>query len=179
MRRSCARARRRESAPEAPGRRPDARQPDTQARRRKTMVTPTARRLAVGDLRADFPVSPSRACTALGVARSSCRCVSRRDDGALRAALIEVAQSRPRFGYRRVHVLLQRAGWHCNHKRLYRLYREERLAVRRRRRRKLAAGCRIVMAVPMRPHERWSMDGRHARERPHVSHVQSCRRWPP
>jgi putative transposase len=122
------------------------------------MVTSTARRLAVGVLRADFPVSLSRACRALGVARSSCRYVSRRDDGPLRAALREVAHSRPRFGYRRLHVLLQRAGWRCNHKRVYRLYREERLAVRRRRRRKLAAGCRIVLPVPTRPHERWSMD---------------------
>ena len=102
------------------------------------MVTPTARRLAVGVLRADFAVSLSRACAALGVARSSCRYVSRRDDGRLRAALREVAQSRPRFGYRRLHVLLQRAGWRCNHKRVYRLYREERLAVRRRNRRRLA-----------------------------------------
>jgi putative transposase len=122
------------------------------------MVTPTARRLAVGVLCADFPVSLSRACTALGVARSSCRYVSRRDDGPLRAALRDVAHCRPRFGYRRLHVLLQRAGWRCNHKRVYRLYREERLAVRRRRRRKLAAGCRIVLPVPTRPHERWSMD---------------------
>ena len=122
------------------------------------MVTPTARRLAVGVLCADFPVSLSRACTALGVARSSWRYVSRRDDGPLRAALRDVAHCRPRFGYRRLHVLLQRAGWRCNHKRVYRLYREERLAVRRRRRRKLAAGCRIVLPVPTRPHERWSMD---------------------
>jgi putative transposase len=122
------------------------------------MVTPTARRLAVGVLRADFPVSLSRACVVLRVARSSCRYVSRRDDEPLRAALREVATQRPRFGYRRLHVLLQRAGWRCNHKRVYRLYRAERLAVRRRRRRKLAAGCRIVLPVPTRPHERWSMD---------------------
>ena len=122
------------------------------------MVTPTARRLAVGVLRADFPVSLSRACVVLGVARSSCRYVSRRDDEPLRAALRDVATQRPRFGYRRLHVLLQREGWRCNHKRVYRLYRAERLAVRRRRRRKLAAGCRIVLPVPTRPHERWSMD---------------------
>ena len=122
------------------------------------MVTPTARRLAVGVLRADFPVSLSRACVVLGVARSSCRYVSRRDDEPLRAALREVATQRPRFGYRRLHVLLQRDGWRCNHKRVYRLYRAERLAVRRRRRRKLAAGCRILLPVPTRPHERWSMD---------------------
>lgn len=122
------------------------------------MVTPTARRLAVGVLRVDFPVSLSRACATLDVARSSCRYVSRRDDAPLRTALRAVAQLRPRFGYRRLHVLLQRDGWRCNHKRVYRLYREERLAVRRRRRRKLAAGCRIVLPVPTRPHERWSMD---------------------
>jgi putative transposase len=122
------------------------------------MVTPTARRLAVGVLRADFPVSLSRACAALGVARSSYRYVSRRDDSPLRAALRDIAQCRPRFGYRRLHVLLQRAGWRCNHKRVYRLYCEERLAVRRRRRRKLVASCRIVLPVPTRPHERWSMD---------------------
>lgn len=122
------------------------------------MVTPTARRLAVGALRGDFPVSLSRACAVLEVARSSCRYVSRRDDEPLRAALRTVAAIRPRFGYRRLHVLLQREGWRCNHKRVYRLYRAERLAVRRRRRRKLAAGCRIVLPVPTRPHERWSMD---------------------
>jgi len=122
------------------------------------MVTPTARRLAVGVLRGDFPVSLSRACAVLEVARSSCRYVSRRDDEPLRAALRTVAAIRPRFGYRRLHVLLQREGWRCNHKRVYRLYRTERLAVRRRRRRKLAAGCRIVLPVPTRPHERWSMD---------------------
>ena len=122
------------------------------------MVTPAARRLAVGVLRADFPVSLSRACAALGVARSSCRYVSRRADESLRAALRTVAAARPRFGYRRLHILLRRDGWVCNHKRVYRLYRAERLAVRRRRRRKLAARCRVLLPVPTRPHERWSMD---------------------
>jgi putative transposase len=84
--------------------------------------------------------------------------VSRRQDEPLRAALRAVAMARPRFGYRRLHVLLRRDGWACNHKRVYRLYRAECLAVRRRRRRKLAAGCRVVLPVPTRPHARWSMD---------------------
>ena len=122
------------------------------------MVTPTARRLAVGFLRADFSVSQRRACAALAVARSSCRYVSRRLDDPLRTSLRTVAASRPRFGYRRLHVLLQREGWVVNHKRVYRLYREERLALRRRRRRKLVAGCRVMLPVPTQPHERWSMD---------------------
>jgi putative transposase len=122
------------------------------------MVTPAARRLAVGFLRADVSVSQRRACTVLAVARSSCRYVCRRTDDPLRTSLRTVAASRPRFGYRRLHVMLQREGWVVNHKRVYRLYREERLALRRRRRRKLVAGCRVTMPVPRQPHERWSMD---------------------
>lgn len=122
------------------------------------MVTPTARRLAVGLLQADFTVSQRRACAALTVARSSCRYVGRRHDDPLRASLRVVAAARPRFGYRRLHILLRREGWVVNHKRLYRLYREEQLTVRRRRRRKLAAGCRVALPAPTQPHERWSMD---------------------
>src|SRR5262249_58187087 len=49
-------------------------------------------------------------------------------------------------------------GGTCNHKRVYRVYREEQLAVRRRKRRKLVAGARIVLAAPTQPNERWSMD---------------------
>jgi len=122
------------------------------------MVTPAARRLAVGGLRADFQVSERRACAALGVARSSCRYQSHRDDAGLCTALRRVAAARPRFGYRRLHILLQREGWQANHKRVYRLYRQERLAVRRRRRKRLAASARVPLPAPTQPHQRWSMD---------------------
>jgi putative transposase len=69
-----------------------------------------------------------------------------------------LAAQRRRFGYRRLTVLLRRAGQQINHKRVYRIYRQEGLAVRRRRRKKLAAGIRIVLAPPTQPNQRWSMD---------------------
>ena len=56
----------------------------------------------------------------------------KRDDGALRDRMRAIAHERRRFGYRRIHVLLKREGHAVNHKRLFRLYREERLSVRRR-----------------------------------------------
>jgi putative transposase len=63
-----------------------------------------------------------------------------------------------RFGYRRPHVLLKREGNLVNHKKLFRLYREEKLAVRRRGSRKRAIGTRTPMMVPMAPNDRWSLD---------------------
>jgi hypothetical protein len=68
------------------------------------------------------------------------------------------AAARPRLGYRRIHVLLRRGGWRVNHKRVYRIYRAEGLAVRRRKRKRMAVGLRTVLPPPSRPNERWSMD---------------------
>jgi putative transposase len=117
-----------------------------------------ARRQVVGSLQDGFGVSQRRAADALGAARSSIRYVSRRGDDPIRMPLRELAARRPRFGYRRLGILLRGGGWPVNDKRVYRLYREERLAVRRKGRKKLAAGCRIILAAPTQPHERWSMD---------------------
>jgi putative transposase len=95
----------------------------------------------------------------LAVVRSTIQYRSRRpDDSALRAELVGLAAQRRRFGYRRLTVLLRRGGLRVNHKKVYRLYREEGLAVRRRKRRKLAAGARIILAAPTQPNQRWSMD---------------------
>jgi putative transposase len=69
-----------------------------------------------------------------------------------------IAQERRRFGRRRLHVLLKREGYVINHKKLFRLYREEKLAVRRRGGRKRAIGTRAPMTVPMAPNDRWSLD---------------------
>jgi predicted transposase YbfD/YdcC len=63
-----------------------------------------------------------------------------------------------RFGYRRLHILLKRAGVAINHKKLFRLYREERLTVRRRGGRKRALGTRAPMTLPQGPNQRWSLD---------------------
>jgi putative transposase len=65
---------------------------------------------------------------------------TRADDAALRQRMRAIAQERRRFGYRRLHVLLKREGYLINHKKLFRLYREEKLAVRRRGGRERAIG---------------------------------------
>ena len=82
----------------------------------------------------------------------------RQDDPVLRERLKELARVRRRFGYRRLHVFLRREGHEVNHKRLFRIYREERLHVRRRGGRKRAIGTRAPMALPLMPNQRWSLD---------------------
>jgi putative transposase len=69
-----------------------------------------------------------------------------------------LAHERRRFGYRRLHVLLRREGWAVNHKRVQRLYREERLMVRKRGGRKRALGLRAPLPVPNCPNACWSRD---------------------
>ena len=76
----------------------------------------------------------------------------------LRQRLKELASERRRFGYRRLHILLRREGIMVNRKKLYRLYREERLTVRKRGGRKRALGTRAPMAIPQGPNQRWSLD---------------------
>jgi putative transposase len=123
------------------------------------MVTPVVRREAVAHLKTRFEVSERRACSVLGADRSSVRYRSiRPDDAALRVRLRELAAIRRRFGYRRLHYLLGREGVVMNHKKLRRLYREERLQVRRRRGRKRALGTRAPIALPEGPNQRWSLD---------------------
>jgi len=79
-------------------------------------------------------------------------------DGDVRERLRSLAGERRRFGYRRLGILLEREGIHMNQKKLYRLYSEEGLAVRRRRGRKRATGTRAPMALPDGPNQRWSLD---------------------
>ena len=123
------------------------------------MVTPAAKREAVAHLRSAFDMSERRACRTIGCVRMTMRYRCRRpDDAALRQRLRALAHERRRFGYRRLHVLLRREGFTVNHKRLFRLYREERLMVRRRRGRKRALGTRAPMLVPQWPNDRWSLD---------------------
>ena len=104
-------------------------------------------------------VSQRRACSVLGADRSSMRYRSvRPDDADLRQAMKAVAAERRRFGYRRVHVMLERQGWQVSQKKLRRLYREEKLQVKKRGGRKRALGTRRPMRVPERTNERWSLD---------------------
>jgi len=104
-------------------------------------------------------LSERRACGLVGLARTSCRYRPQRStEEKLRARLRALAGERRRFGYRRLTVLLRREGWAVNHKRVYRLYREEGLAVRRRKRKRMGAVERPAPAMPTRPNQRWSMD---------------------
>jgi putative transposase len=123
------------------------------------MVTAAARREAVVHLCETHEVSQRRACSVIGADRTSVRYRCRRpDDTALRERLRSLASERRRFGYRRLHILLRREGAQVNHKKLRRLYREERLQVRRRGSRKRALGTRAPMALPQGPNQRWSLD---------------------
>ena len=104
-------------------------------------------------------MSERRVCRAIGFARSSCRHQSRaisKDEVVERLRVL--AAERPRYGYRRLHVLLRREGVVVNHKRLWRLYRREGLAVRRKRRKRAALGRRVELAPAEAVNDRWSMD---------------------
>ena len=123
------------------------------------MVTPAARREAVVHLCDGDGVSQRRACRVIGSDRTSIRYRSRRpDDASIKARLRELAAVRRRFGWRRLKVLLSREGVHLNHKKLRRLYTEERLQVRRRIGRKRAAVTRVPLLPAEGPNQCWSMD---------------------
>ena len=118
-----------------------------------------ARKVAVARLVEQRGLSQVRACRLVGLNRSSMNYRPRRpDDSMLRQRLRELAAQRRRFGYRRLGWLLEREGHVLNRKKLYRLYREEKLMVRRRGRRKRAIGTRAPMTLPNAINQRWSLD---------------------
>lgn len=123
-------------------------------------MRPAQRRAVVQYAQECCGFSQRRACRLVGTARSTVRYRSQRrdDDGALRRRLRELAAQRPRFGYRRLHVLLRREGTVVNHKRIARLYREEGLAVRCRKRKSLTRIRRGRPPVPTRANEQWALD---------------------
>lgn len=122
-------------------------------------MTPDAKREAVAHACEVHGVSQRRACKVLEIDRSSVRYTSvRPDDVDLRKAMRRISQERRRFGYRRIQVMLEREGIYMNHKKLRRLYREEKLQVRKRGGRKRALGTRRPMVLPSGINERWSLD---------------------
>ena len=99
-----------------------------------------------------------RACKLLGVDRASYRYEPKPDRNAeLREELVKLARQKPRYGYRRLHAVLERRGQAVNVKRVYRLYAKEGLAVRRRRRKRLVRE-RGANTQLVRAHEEWAMD---------------------
>jgi putative transposase len=103
--------------------------------------------------------SQRRACGLVGLHPKTYRYASKRSgDEKLRVRLRELASQRRRFGYRRLGLMLKRQGIKLNRKKLYRLYKEERLTVRKRGGRKRALGTRAPMAIPQGRNLRWSLD---------------------
>lgn len=122
------------------------------------MVTAEQRRTAVREAITTAAISERQACRYTGFARASQRYRTRRPARTLlRDRLATLAGMRPRWGYRRLAVLLRREGHRVNRKLVYRLYRELGLAVRRRHRKRVAV-VRAPRVAPCAPNVRWSMD---------------------
>jgi putative transposase len=104
-----------------------------------------------------FLVGQRRICELMGVAESSQRYVRRRNDEELRTKLQEAAREKPRWGYRRLQLKLEEQGMHVNHKRVYRVYREAGLLIRRKRRKRLLrAG--LVRPAGTGANQEWALD---------------------
>jgi putative transposase len=125
----------------------------------KKGLKPVKRRELVREIRQAYQLNESRACGLVRITRWSNRYESRRDpQSELRVRLRDLASTRIRYGYRRLTVLLRREGWLVNTKRVYRLYREEGLELRMKKRGKRVAQARIRLAEAYYPNQRWSMD---------------------
>ncbi len=115
---------------------------------------------AVEHLQQQYAFSQRRACGLLMVAVSSCRYQPRHSDEELRIRLAELAREKPRFGYRRLHVLLRRGGEVVNHKRVHRVYREAGLTLRRKKRKHC-----VRQSAPLRQYaaanQEWALDFAH------------------
>ena len=123
------------------------------------MVRPAAKREAVAHLRSTLEMSERRACSLVAADRKMVRYRCRRSpDMALRARLRELANERRRFGYRRLFIMLRAQGEPSGINRIYRLYREEGLTVRKRKARRRAVGTRTPILVEARINARWSLD---------------------
>src|SRR5215469_6487820 len=126
----------------------------------KKVLKPIRQREVVHYLMGRYGISQRRAARAARFCRSSLRYESRRDPAtALRQRLRELAQSRVRFGYRRLLVMMHREGWAVGKHRLYRLYTEEGLALRRKRPWRHATAVHRERRRPAHVrNEIWSMD---------------------
>ncbi len=123
-------------------------------------MKPAALRIQGEVMMVCYSVSERRVCQVLACARSTYRYQSIADEqAALRIRIKDLAQARISYGYRRIHVLLQREGWQVNHKRVYCLYREEGLMMRPKRPRRHVSTCRrMEKLMAYHPNESWSMD---------------------
>ena len=116
-----------------------------------------ALKAAIGQMKQEYAFSERRACGLVMLAVSSYRYETRRSDEPLRSKLVELAREKPRFGYRRLHVLLRRCGEQVNHKRLHRVYREAGLMIRRKKRKHCVREGKPLLARTSANQE-WALD---------------------
>lgn len=122
-------------------------------------MSPAAKRDAIRYATKQYDVSERRACRAMRFPRSTVRYQKLgSDDAKLRGRLRELAMQRRRFGSPRLTVMLRREGFKVNHKRVERIYAEEGLQVKKRKKRRQTAALRVVIPAPTEPNKRWSMD---------------------
>lgn len=121
-------------------------------------MTSSERRDAAQRAMRDYDISQRRACKLVGVDPKTVRRDRPPDNPKIRKEMKKIANKRRRFGNRRIGVMLERKGYVMNYKKLYRLYTEEKLGVRRRRGRKRARGSRTPIPEAQRPGNRWSLD---------------------
>ena len=116
-----------------------------------------ALKAAIEQMQKEYAFSERRACGLVMVAVSTYRYETRRSDEPLRTHLVQLAREKPRFGYRRLHVLLRRSGECVNHKRLHRIYREAGLMIRRKKRKHC-----VRVGQPLRvwtgANQEWALD---------------------
>ena len=123
------------------------------------MVSPQVRREAVDALMRERGFGVTRACGLVRISRSLYRYRSTRPECAeLKARISEIAEAKRRYGYRRIYIRLRREGWAVNRKRVYRLYREAGLLVRRRKRKRIGLVERKPLPKPAAANISWSMD---------------------
>lgn len=110
-------------------------------------------------LKAAFQIGTRKACELAGMNRATYYYRPQaKDQTALRMRIKDIAASRVRYGYRRIHVLLRREGWEVGRKRVYRLYRQEGLTIRHKKAKKRVSLQRVSLAPAEAPNQRWSMD---------------------
>ncbi|WP_152638828.1 IS3 family transposase, partial [Marinobacter santoriniensis] len=126
----------------------------------RKLLTVGNKREAVRTMLSETMISERKACSLVGLSRATMRYQSQRslEERELTERIKAIAFERRRFGYRRVHQLLRREGAEVNHKKVYRLYREAGLAVRKRKRRKGVMVERQPLVLPDAPNHTWSMD---------------------
>ena len=112
---------------------------------------------AIGQMKEEYAFSERRACAVLLLAAGTYRYCSRRSDEALRTRLVQLAREKPRYGYRRLHVLLRRGGEVVNHKRVHRVYREAGLTIGRKKRKHCVRTGRPLQPATA-PNQEWALD---------------------